>query len=131
MRKPFKTADGYMCLLPYSDRNWRDFFEFTGRLDLAQDARFEKLVERVTHIEFLYGVIEQEASKRSNAEWVAFCDGVSIPCMPVLSLADLPDDEHMAAVGMFQTVEHPSEGLYKSIRRPVNFSGSTFKVRRH
>ena len=131
MRKPFKTADGYMCLLPYSDRNWRDFFEFTGRLDLAQDARFEKLVERVTHIEFLYGVIEQEASKRSNAEWVAFCDGVSIPCMPVLSLADLPDDEHMAAVGMFQTAEHPSEGPYKSIRRPVNFSGSTFKVRRH
>ncbi len=131
MRKPFKTSDGYMCLLPYSDKNWRDFFEFTGRQDLAQDVRFQKLVERVTHIEFLYGVIEQEAPKRSNAEWVEFCDRVSIPCMPVLSLAELPDDEHMAAVGMFQTVEHPSEGAYRSIRRPVNFSGSTFKVRRH
>ncbi len=131
MRKPFKTSDGYMCLLPYSDRNWRDFFEFTGRLDLAQDTRFARLVERVAHIEFLYGVIEQEASKRSNAEWIDFCDRVSIPCMPVLSLADLPNDAHMAAVGMFQTAEHPTEGAYKSIRRPVNFSGSAFKVRHH
>ena len=131
MRKPFKTSDGYMCLLPYSDRNWRDFFEFTGRLDLAEDTRFARLVERVAHIEFLYGVIEQEALKRSSAEWIDFCDRVSIPCMPVLSLADLPNDAHMVAVGMFQTAEHPTEGAYKSIRRPVNFSGSAFKVRHH
>jgi crotonobetainyl-CoA:carnitine CoA-transferase CaiB-like acyl-CoA transferase len=131
MRKPFRTADGYMCLLPYSDRNWRDFFEFVGRFDLAEDARYAKLVERVAHIEHLYGVIEHEAPKHTNDAWIAFCDRVSIPCMPVLALADLPQDRHMISVGMFEVAEHPSEGAYKSIRRPVNFTGSDFRIRHH
>ena len=130
-RKPFKTKDSYICLLPYSDKNWRDFFEFTSRLDLARDDRYAKLVDRVAHIEFLYSVIEQEAATRTNEQWIEFCDRVSIPCMPVRSLAELPEDAHMVAVGMFQTAEHPTEGAYKVIRRPVNLSGAPFKVRRH
>jgi crotonobetainyl-CoA:carnitine CoA-transferase CaiB-like acyl-CoA transferase len=51
--------------------------------------------------------------------------------MPVLSLEQLPDDEHMRAVGMFGQAVHPSEGPYKTIRAPVSFSSSTFRIRRH
>lgn len=130
-RKPFRTADGYMCILPYSDRNWRDFFEFVGRPDLKVDPRFYPLTERVVHLETLYELIEAEAPKRPTAEWVTFCDEVSIPCMPVLSLEQLPDDEHMKAVGMFGHAEHPSEGAYKTIRAPVSFSSAPFRIRRH
>lgn len=130
-RKPFKTNDGYICLLPYSDRNWRDFFDFIGRPEMKDDRRFHHLTERVQHIEYLYGIVEQEAVKRSNAEWIEFCDRVSIPCMPVLSLDELPEDDHMKAVGMFGYADHPSEGRYKTIRRPVSFSASTFRIRRH
>jgi crotonobetainyl-CoA:carnitine CoA-transferase CaiB-like acyl-CoA transferase len=130
-RKPFKTSDGYICLLPYSDQNWRDFFDFTGRAEMKGDRRFHHLEERVQHIEYLYGIVEQEAVKRSNAEWIEFCDRVSIPCMPVLSLDELPEDDHMKAVGMFGHADHPSEGRYKTIRRPISFSTSTFRIRRH
>ncbi|MDB5577223.1 MAG: CoA transferase [Bradyrhizobium sp.] len=130
-RKPFRTADGYICILPYSDRNWRDFFEFVGRPDLSADPRFYPLTERVAHLETLYEMIEAEAPKHPTAEWVAFCDDVSIPCMPVLSLDELPDNEHMKAVGMFGQAEHPSEGAYKTIRAPVSFSSAPFRIRRH
>jgi len=89
------------------------------------------LTERVAHLEELYELIEEEAPRHSNAEWVAFCDRVSIPCMPVLSLEELPNDAHMKAVGMFIKEEHPSEGSYKAIRAPVSFSSEPFRVRRH
>lgn len=130
-RKPFRTADGYMCILPYSDRNWRDFFDFVGRPELKKDARFYPLTERVAHLEELYELIEVVAPTHSTAEWVNFCDDVSIPCMPVLGLEQLPDDEHMKAVGMFGQADHPSEGAYKTIRAPVSFSSSPFRIRRH
>jgi crotonobetainyl-CoA:carnitine CoA-transferase CaiB-like acyl-CoA transferase len=120
-----------MCILPYSDRNWRDFFEFVGRPDLKADPRFYPLTERVAHLETLYELIEAEAPKRPTDEWVTFCDEVSIPCMPVLSLEQLPEDEHMKAVGMFGHAEHPSEGAYKTIRAPVTFSSAPFRIRRH
>ncbi len=129
-RKPYRTADGYACILPYSDRNWTDFYAFTGRTEFIGDIRFETLAERVQHIDILYRMIEEEAVRRPTAEWVAFCDRVSIPCMKVLSLDELPADPHLDAVGMFGFAEHPSEGRYRTVRRPVNFSAAPFRIRR-
>jgi crotonobetainyl-CoA:carnitine CoA-transferase CaiB-like acyl-CoA transferase len=130
-RKPFRTKDGYACILPYSDDNWRDFFDFVGRAEYKTDARFQRLASRVGHIEILYGLIEEEAPKRSSAEWVTFCDSKSIPCMPVLQLDDLSEDPHVKAVGLFGMDFHPSEGKYRSVRSPVTFSGAPFRIRRH
>ena len=76
-------------------------------------------------------MIAEEAPKRTTAEWVEFCDRVSIPCMPVTALEDLPDDPHIKAVGLFETAEHPTEGTYRVLRRPVSFSNAPFKITRH
>jgi crotonobetainyl-CoA:carnitine CoA-transferase CaiB-like acyl-CoA transferase len=130
-RKPYRTADGYICILPYSDRNWLDFYDFTGRLEFRDDPRFRGLAERVQHIEALYGMVEEEAANRSTADWVAFCDRANIPCMPVIALDDLPQDPHVQAVGLFRDETHPTEGPYRVIRRPVVFSDARFEVRRH
>ncbi len=130
-RKPFRTSNGFMCILPYSDRNWQDFFRFTGRGDFEGDPRFSSLADRAQHIDSLYALVEEEAINHTNAEWIAFCDRVSIPCMPVHALEDLAGDEHLRAVGMFQSKIHPSEGPYRSVRSPITFGGSTFEVRHH
>jgi crotonobetainyl-CoA:carnitine CoA-transferase CaiB-like acyl-CoA transferase len=130
-RKPYRTKDGYACILPYSDRNWQDFYDFTGRTEFKRDPRFRRLSDRVENIAILYEMIQHEAVERTTAEWVAFCDQVSIPCMPVLSLADLPEDPHVKAVGLFGSAEHPSEGRYRTVRSPVSFSTAPFRIRRH
>ena len=52
-RKPYRTQDGFVCILPYSDRNWRDFFDFVGQPELKDDKRYYPLTERVLHIEFV------------------------------------------------------------------------------
>jgi crotonobetainyl-CoA:carnitine CoA-transferase CaiB-like acyl-CoA transferase len=130
-RKPYRTRNSYACILPYSDRNWQDFYAFTGRTEFANDRRFRRLIDRVENIAILYQMIEEEAPKRTTAEWVAFCDRVSIPCMPVLSLDQLPEDPHVKAVGLFGTADHPSEGRYRTVRSPVSFSAAPFRIRRH
>jgi crotonobetainyl-CoA:carnitine CoA-transferase CaiB-like acyl-CoA transferase len=130
-RKPYRTKDGFACILPYSDRNWQDFYEFTGRTEFNSDPRFRTLSERVMNIEVLYALVEQESAHHTTAEWIEFCDGVSIPCMPVLALEDLPEDEHLKAVGLFATATHPTEGRYRTIRPPVSFSGHKPQIRRH
>ncbi|MBV8401102.1 MAG: CoA transferase [Acetobacteraceae bacterium] len=130
-RKPYRTKDGFACILPYSDRNWQDFFDFTGRTEFKDDPTFARLADRVQNIEVLYTLVEAEVVKRTTAEWVAFCDRVSIPCMPVKSLEELPEDEHLRGVGFFRTDEHPTEGRYRTMQRPVSFSATPFRIRRH
>ncbi len=130
-RKPYKTLDGYACILPYSDANWREFFAFTGNDELGADPRYAKLGERLQHIEELYALLEREAAKRPTSAWVEFCDRVSIPCMPVLRFEELADDPHVRAVGLFSDEIHPTEGRYRGLRAPWKFRSSKFTIRRH
>ncbi|MEO8299718.1 MAG: CoA transferase [Burkholderiales bacterium] len=93
-RKPYRTADGWACILPYSDRNWHDFFGFIGREELRDEPDFGDVALRAARIGGLYELLEVEAALRTTAEWLAFCDGVGIPCMPLLGMEDLRDDPH-------------------------------------
>jgi crotonobetainyl-CoA:carnitine CoA-transferase CaiB-like acyl-CoA transferase len=129
-RKPYPTADGWACILPYSNKNWKDFFNFVGRSGQAQDARFASLDSRVAHIEELYEIVEAEVRRFSTADWMQFCDDAGIPAMPVLAFEDIPKDEHVIATKMFEVVEHPTEGAYKHVRPPVRFTESADTLRR-
>jgi crotonobetainyl-CoA:carnitine CoA-transferase CaiB-like acyl-CoA transferase len=39
-RRPYKTLDGYLAVLPYSNENWQRLFDIAGRDDLKDDPRF-------------------------------------------------------------------------------------------
>ncbi|MBI4191848.1 MAG: CoA transferase [Betaproteobacteria bacterium] len=130
-RKPFKTADGYICIMPYSEKNWHDFFDYIGTPEHRTDPRFASYDARVQHVDVLYGLIEREAAKRPNSVWVTFCDQASIPCMPVISLDDIHEDPHVRAVGLFNVCDHPTEGKYRVVRSPVKYASAPFKLRHH
>ncbi len=130
-RKPFRTADGYVGMMPYTNKNWDDFFDFVGAPELKGDARFDTFDNRVAHTDILYGLIEREAAKRTTAQWLAFCDNASIPCMRVNSLDEIPDDPHVRSVGLIAIEQHPTEGKYRYVRSSVKFDRAPLKLRRH
>lgn len=129
-RRPHRTKDGWVAILPYSNENWRDFFAMGGRPDLAGDPRFSDLATRTRHAADIYALVSEIAAARTTEEWIALCDAKSIPCAKVNSVQDLFDDPHLKAVGMFGEVEHPSEGRIRTIRAPFSFAGSPCHVER-
>ncbi len=129
-RRPFKTRDGYLAILPYTDQNWRDFFALAGRQDLLDDPRYTTLASRLRHIEGLYGELATIAATRTTAEWLAELDRRNIPAMRVNSLESLLHDPHLETVGFWQTVEHPSEGTLRLPGIPVTYSKTPGAIRR-
>ena len=129
-RRPYRTRDGHVCILPYTEKNWRDFFSGIGRPDVLQDARFADFTSRIRNVDALYAILADCASKRTTAEWIAYCDGISIPAMPVMRFEDLWDDPHLRQIGFFEEVEHPTEGRYSNISMPVRFSAAKTDLRR-
>ena len=131
LRRPFHTADGWICLLPYSDRNFVDFFTFAGQPLLASDARFSDHNARIHNVDALYEVIEQIAIERTTEEWLVFCGEHSIAAMNVLDLSAAEDDPHLAATGLIEHVDHPTEGRYRHVRDAVRYSRTPTSLRRH
>jgi crotonobetainyl-CoA:carnitine CoA-transferase CaiB-like acyl-CoA transferase len=129
-RRPFKTKDGYLAILPYSDQNWRDFFALAGRQDLLDDPRFKTFATRLRHIEVLYGELNAIAPSRTNAEWLAELDRLNIPAMVVNSLQTLLHDPQLEATGFWQVVEHPTEGTMRLPGIPATYGKTPGAIRR-
>ncbi len=130
LRKPHRTLDGYLCVLPYTDKNWRDFFELADRPDLAADPRYGTANRRSQNYETLYATLGEIMAERSSADWLQQLKAVSIPVAPVNSLEDLFSDPHLTAVGMFHRLEHPSEGVLTQTRPPVRFDKTPCEITR-
>ena len=130
-RRPYETKDGYVCALVYNDKQWRAFFDLIGRPELLRDPRFATQEARSRDYEGAYALIAAEMKKRTTGEWIAALEGADIPVQRMNSLADILADPHLAAIGYFREVEHPSEGRIRSMAVPSEWSESVPEYRRH
>ena len=122
-RRPYRTRDGYLCILVYSDRQWRSFFRLLGREDeFERDPRFASMTTRTRNIEAIYGELAAVIAERTTAEWLALLEDADIPAMPLHSLESLLHDPHLAAVGFFSMTDHPSEGRLRQMAVPSTWS---------
>jgi crotonobetainyl-CoA:carnitine CoA-transferase CaiB-like acyl-CoA transferase len=130
-RRPYETKDGYVCVLIYNDKQWKAFFELIGKPELFGDARFATQEARSQNYGLAYGMVADELKQRSTDEWLAALEAADIPVQRMNSLADIVNDPHLAAIGYFREVEHPSEGRIKSMATPSEWSDSRPEYRRH
>lgn len=121
-RRPYRTKDGYLAVMPYTEAHWRRFFGAAGRKDWAEDERLASGAARASVIDELYGRLAACMAERETAAWMAVLPSLDIPCAPVNSIADLLADEHLQAVGFFRRTQHPTEGEIISTRPPIRFS---------
>lgn len=122
MRRPHATADGWLCMLPYTTAQWHRFFRMIGRDDLLEDAGLSDPVSRNRRLEELYGLIAAVALTRTTAQWVADLLRADILFGEVFSPEQLIRDPHLASVGMFIEIGHPTEGNIRLIGFPAHSS---------
>lgn len=129
-RRPYKTADGYISVLIYSDKQWQSFFEITGNGHLKKDARFKDITARTSNINYVYETVGNIIESKTTEEWLQILEQEDIPCINVNKPEDLFDDPHLREIGFFEEMNHPTEGKIKNIRFPAVFSSSLTEVRR-
>jgi crotonobetainyl-CoA:carnitine CoA-transferase CaiB-like acyl-CoA transferase len=128
-RRPFATADGHICALPYTDAHWKSFFAAAGRPELADDPRFDGIAARTENIGALYAIVGEVLLTRTTSEWTGLLEDLEIPSAPVKNLDDLIADPHLAAVGFFETLDQPGGASIRLPGVPVLFDRERPPVR--
>lgn len=123
-RKPYKTKDGFIAILPYNDNHIKKFFELGGRADVMQDPRFSSYEARAANVEALYGIIDEVAGLKTTDEWLKLLHEHHVPSMKVGHFEEILEDEHLQSVGFFEEVTHPTEGAMLNMKHPVKFAAS-------
>lgn len=130
-RGPYATQDGHLSLVVYTNAHWRAFLTMVGHPDLIDtDPRFRNQESRTQYAEDMGSFLSGHLLARTNADWIELLTQADIPVSPVNSIESLFDDPHLKAVGLFQQMEHPTEGAVNVARFPVRFSKSPASIRR-
>jgi crotonobetainyl-CoA:carnitine CoA-transferase CaiB-like acyl-CoA transferase len=112
-RRPYRTKNGQISALIYNDKQWSAFIEAV-RPAWASD-RYATLEQRARHIDTVYGLVADTLKERTTEEWLALFRQLDIPAAPLRTPAELFDNPHLNAVGLFETVDTP--------QGPVRFPG--------
>jgi crotonobetainyl-CoA:carnitine CoA-transferase CaiB-like acyl-CoA transferase len=122
-RRPYKTQDGYICTLVYTDKQWQAFGEVLGRgEEFAADPRLKSQYSRSLCYADLYKFVAETLATRTTAEWTDLFQKHDIPVGPLHDLDALIDDPHLTAVDFFQDMEHPTEGRVRMVGIPGRWS---------
>ncbi|KWX57006.1 CoA-transferase [Mycobacterium sp. NAZ190054] len=130
-RVPHRTADGWICIMPYSDANWRDFFDIAERPQLVDDPRYATVDDRHRHMGQLLSTVSEATPSRTTAEWLTLCGARGIPASDLLDLADAASDGYVRDQGLVTPRDHPSEGGYYTTTTPIYLSQTPVTFRRH
>ncbi len=65
-RKPYRTQDGFMAILPYNGTHWAAFFEIIGRAEFAHSPQVQDPVLRSQGVDSLYAIIAEVAPTRHD-----------------------------------------------------------------
>lgn len=129
-RKPMPTKDGHIAILPYTAAHWQAFFAAVDRLDVFERLGVADRHTRNANIQQIYRELAAITATRSTADWLTLCYEKDIPATAITALDDIPAHPHLQAVGMFEEVDHPTEGRLRQMKPPVTFSDSPASIRR-
>jgi formyl-CoA transferase len=129
-RRPVKTIDGHISLLPYTEAHWVALLTETGHQEAIERLEVRDRHARNRHLQQLYALLREIIGKNTTAYWMACCKRLDIPATPIYSLEQLPEHPHLKEVNFFEKVIHPSEGEIIQVRPTMKFSQSPASIRR-
>jgi crotonobetainyl-CoA:carnitine CoA-transferase CaiB-like acyl-CoA transferase len=115
--RAYRTKDGDLVVAAGNDGLFRKLCGVLG-FKWFEETRFKTNPDRVKNAQALYGMLEKEMAKRSNAEWISLLDAAGVPCAPVQNLKQMLECGQMQALGLLQPVPGSSQPL---IGLPVSF----------
>jgi crotonobetainyl-CoA:carnitine CoA-transferase CaiB-like acyl-CoA transferase len=131
-RRPYRTSDGYICALVYTDKQWTAFFRIIGQDNAAErDPRLASITSRTNNYDFVYDWFSSVMKTRTTVEWMRLLAEADIPHAPLHDLDSLIDDPHLNAVGFFRSIDHPTEGALRVAGPAASWSKTPPSVRQY
>jgi crotonobetainyl-CoA:carnitine CoA-transferase CaiB-like acyl-CoA transferase len=116
--QPIATRDGFISISANTDAQAFALFDAIGMPELKYDPRFNSVGARYRNVSEYFEVRERGLKQKSSAEWMDILIARDIPAAPCHTFETLLEDEHLADVGLFRSVESPEEGPIIDIGLP-------------
>jgi crotonobetainyl-CoA:carnitine CoA-transferase CaiB-like acyl-CoA transferase len=119
-------ADGYGIATPTSDADFQGICRALG-VEGADDPAVATMVARAVNkdaMQVMMTKLYEASAQLTTAEAIARLEAERVPCGVIIPAAELPDDPHARAIGLFVNSDHPTVGRVRLPRHPTQFSAT-------
>jgi len=120
----FPTKDGELMVAGGNDRLFASLCRALELPEVAIDDRFRTNPDRVRNREQLVALLSTRLRERDTAEWHELLSAAGVPAAPVADVADIVSSEQAQALGILQSMAHPSIPDLRLAALPLSFDGT-------
>ena len=126
----FRTADGYVMAGSFGGDSWPRFCAALGLPELADDPRYRSNRSRFDHRQELIPLLARRFATRMTDEWEPDFRREGALFAPVRTIAEILAHPQTEALGLVQSVEHPTAGRIPQLGPPLEMSDTPASIRR-
>jgi len=119
----FPTRDGELMIAGGNDRLYAAICDVVGLPELADDPRFRTNPLRVENRDELCELIAERLRTDDTAVWHELLTAAGVPAAPVADVADVATSPQTEALGILQTVPHPTIPDLRLTALPLSLDG--------
>ncbi|MEP7189695.1 MAG: CoA transferase [Roseiflexaceae bacterium] len=125
----YRASDAYFNLAVGTEDLWRRFCAALEIEPLRTDPRFATNRDRLAHRDQLNALLEPLFAGHTINQIQELMDLSSVPCGAVRDLHAVFTDPQVAALGLIESLDHPTAGAIKVVGPPYRFSETPPSVR--
>jgi crotonobetainyl-CoA:carnitine CoA-transferase CaiB-like acyl-CoA transferase len=125
----YRASDAYFNLAVGTEDLWRRFCAALEIEPLRADPRFATNRDRLAHRDQLNALLEPLFAGHTINQIQELMDLASVPCGAVRDLQAVFTDPQVAALGLIESLDHPTAGPIKVVGPPYRFSETPPSVR--
>ena len=126
----FKTKDGWVLVQTVGGPLFNRWTDLMGEDHWLDDDRFKTDISRGDNGEIISERLASWCAERTNEEVLAEMEKARIPAGPILSPQQVLEDPHIAAKGLFESVEYPGlDTPAPLMKTPVELSETPGEIR--
>jgi formyl-CoA transferase/CoA:oxalate CoA-transferase len=126
----YQCQDGDIVAGAWTKDTWPRFCAAVGLPEMAVDARFAGNPERMKNRKELNAILEPIFAGRSVAQWEESFHEANALFGPVCTIPQILAHPQMQALGLVQSVEHPTAGNIPQLAPPIFMSDTPGGIRR-
>lgn len=128
-RKPLRTADGWIMVMPANREQAARFFELGGLPGAYESERFRNADSSAAKVRVYNEMLAEAAASRTTEEWLTLCAEASVPAMRANTATGILADPQLTET-LFEVRQIENEGPYRAMRPGLRFARTPAAIRR-
>jgi crotonobetainyl-CoA:carnitine CoA-transferase CaiB-like acyl-CoA transferase len=128
-RKPLRTRDGWIMVMPANQAQAAKYLELGGIPDAYGSERFLSSTGAQARVAVYNEMMAEATATRTTAEWMELCAANSVPAMIAHAARDILEDPQLK-VTLFEERVHETEGPYRAMKPGLRFARTPASIRR-